>query len=121
MNPCTLCSSTNVVTYISSRDIQTQTDLLKCRDCGLVFFESGHSQKSDDSYWNRKGHAELYEDTAVRAEFENDFRKKMGTIEQLKNKGRLLDVGCGLGHFLCAAREKNWDAHGIEISRPAAA
>jgi 2-polyprenyl-3-methyl-5-hydroxy-6-metoxy-1,4-benzoquinol methylase len=44
---------------------------------------------------------------------------RMRELRDLPN-GRLLDLGCGKGHFLSAARSAGWDAVGIDHSRAAA-
>ena len=40
---------------------------------------------------------------------------------QHPSKGRLLDVGCGIGTFLHLAREQGWEPHGIDPSKSGSA
>lgn len=54
-----------------------------------------------------------------RDQFLADAAEEIGWLNALK-PGRILDVGCGLG-FLLSAIEGNWDRHGCEVSRYAAA
>ncbi|MFQ5904654.1 MAG: class I SAM-dependent methyltransferase [Candidatus Binatia bacterium] len=37
-----------------------------------------------------------------------------------ERKGKLLDIGCGSGHFLSSARSLGWDTYGVEIDPGAA-
>lgn len=37
--------------------------------------------------------------------------------KHLKHKGRLLDIGCAVGHFLETARNNGWGVSGIELSK----
>jgi len=46
------------------------------------------------------------------------FRKKLGLIDKLMGgkKGKLLDIGCALGHFLELAKKESWEVTGLDIS-----
>ena len=49
------------------------------------------------------------------------YRRWLERLEATLGRGRLLDVGAGLGTFLRLARDRGWDAAGVEISGFAAA
>ena len=40
-------------------------------------------------------------------------------FDKYRTTGRLLDIGFGAGTLLNAARQLGWDAHGLEVSKPA--
>jgi len=42
--------------------------------------------------------------------------RRLARIERETGIGSLLDVGCGRGHFLAAARERGWKAVGLDVS-----
>jgi SAM-dependent methyltransferase len=48
------------------------------------------------------------------------FIQRLEQIESMIAPGRVLDVGCALGSFLCLARDRGWQAEGVEVSRFAA-
>lgn len=91
--------------------------LVRCRHCGLVYVNpwiDEHSYQGDEQ-------AALFEAyRARREEFVRIFRDLLGRVEAQKRSGRLLDVGCGAGQLIEVARERGWDATGIEPSQAAA-
>lgn len=49
-----------------------------------------------------------------------NVKHKRRTIEKIKFKGSLLDIGCGTGEFLKEMQEHGWETAGIEKDRDAA-
>jgi len=47
--------------------------------------------------------------------------KRCRVITKRKRPGRILDVGCGVGHFLNGMKLRGWQALGTEVSKEAAA
>lgn len=88
--------------------------VLRCKNCGHVF--STHPGEKDYSgYWGQgvtETEAFLWWDKAHRKVFESFCRKFI-----LGKKGKLLDVGCGLGYFVKKVSQfPGWEVFGYEIS-----
>jgi 2-polyprenyl-3-methyl-5-hydroxy-6-metoxy-1,4-benzoquinol methylase len=87
--------------------------IVRCQTCGLLYPQPRPEPRDlshyrdADAYFRREDHT-----VAVAAHVE--------TLRQaarvLGATGRLLDIGCGLGESLVAARESGWEARGIEPS-----
>ena len=89
----------------------------RCLDCGHAYSSFRQDQDYDgyfgyepiesDSFWFKEAHKEMYED--------------FGRLFLEKRRGRLLDVGCGMGYFLkFMEKYPEWEAFGCEISGSAA-
>ncbi|HQU85466.1 MAG TPA: methyltransferase domain-containing protein [Pyrinomonadaceae bacterium] len=89
--------------------------VFRCLDCRSVYTE----KMSDDveSY----DYSEYYEESNLTVpEFvRQSLRNTISTFEKYRQNGRFLDVGCGAGILLETAREKGWQAEGMEVSEPA--
>jgi len=48
------------------------------------------------------------------------LRERLARLEALQGKGRIVDVGCAMGHFVAYAQSQGWDAIGVEPSAWAA-
>jgi len=49
------------------------------------------------------------------------FARKLDDLQRYKDAGRLLDVGCGAGFFLDAARDRGYHVSGLDLSSVPAA
>lgn len=90
--------------------------LFRCRKCGAVFLGSvwGANQVSEYYRGYYKTRAIEYDPLT-----ENRYHAILDRLEQLRPVGRLLDVGCGTGHFLSVAEARGWQAVGLEVSKSA--
>ncbi len=49
----------------------------------------------------------------------NRYRELLNQFKRYKKSGNILDVGCGMGHFLEVAREMGWNVYGTEFTQEA--
>jgi 2-polyprenyl-3-methyl-5-hydroxy-6-metoxy-1,4-benzoquinol methylase len=117
---CPVCASG---VPISSHFKNGADRIRKCPTCSVGFVYprlSGPellSQYSQD-YFQEKGYDKLQESGYVNLQA---WRAKMATclgrVNRLRGAktGLLLDVGCGKGWFLEAARERGWQVQGVEL------
>ena len=92
-------------------------EVLRCPGCGHVF-SSWDADPDYEGYWGEQVRkpGEAFWREAHGAMYEDFFR-----LLVREPKGRLLDVGCGLGFFVREMQQRfpAWESHGYEIS-PAA-
>ena len=120
---CIFCPEGALEVLIERAAMPTGICALRCTRCGLVFLESraseGERDPNEDTYWH-DAQSEVYLDGGVEAEFREEFAQRLESLATLEKPGRVLDVGCGIGHFLQAASERGWEVEGLAISEGAA-
>ena len=94
--------------------------VVKCRPCGLVYVSPRAVAAPDADYaggsygFSRSHLADMGVDGRPHPErVLDELGKSSGS--------RLLDIGCGTGTFLLAARRRGWEVSGVELSPYAAA
>ena len=90
--------------------------IYKCNNCGLICV---YPQPTQDELINLYSQSYFDDNYAAISEARlKIFRDRLDRInKQYENKGRLLDIGCGIGLFLKVAQENGWNAVGIEPSK----
>jgi 2-polyprenyl-3-methyl-5-hydroxy-6-metoxy-1,4-benzoquinol methylase len=120
---CELCGATD----IHPRFDLAAFDVLKCRQCNLVFLSTPLDRPQIEAmyageYYQRR-HDYYFQNPVFDAAVENtgthikNFHYGLSLIEDYAPAGRLLDVGCAIGIFLSLARERGWEVHGVDISK----
>lgn len=85
--------------------------LARCRDCGLVMASSAAAPVDAGD-----GNAPDGESRDARVD-----RRRAAAITRLIASGRILEVGCGEGHFLSALDPSRYEVVGVERAAPTAA
>ena len=92
----------------------------ECETCGLIYINPRLRQDEVESFFED----EYYGLDRKKVEFSTRlryFEEKIRSMESLKQKGRVLDIGCGPGHFLEMCRRAGWQPVGVELSAQACA
>ena len=109
---CELCRSSQLQVIEAQSPPQR---VLRCDQCGLVFVHPHPHKKALRQHYD-EGYYSAWMNS------QRCWRRRMWTnrlrkIEHWKSCGKLLDIGCGEGHFLKVAKAKGWEICGTEISQ----
>ena len=134
--PCLLCGEPTRLLYPSNvpRDapiargelactspyLAVHDDIYFCRDCGLARSRPPVNLEDIEDLYRDVEDPEYF---ASELERRDSFRAALARLESLGprgSRGRLLEIGSSVGLFLDEARQRGWDAFGIEPSRWAA-
>jgi len=112
-SPCHLCGSRR----LSHRFIAARSGRLvvRCNRCGLLFYRPQPSAAEAAALYSADYFAREYPDTSSE-EQRRLAHARLQRIESEVGTGRLLDVGCGRGYFLQVARQRGWDAVGLDVA-----
>lgn len=105
---CPLCHSTELGTL---GDAYAHAYLVQCQKCSLVFGERIPTLEE------LSAHYDTYpRNTAISPLTIKRYEELLGQFEPYRRTNRLLDVGCGDGHFLEVAKRKGWEVYGTEYT-----
>jgi 2-polyprenyl-3-methyl-5-hydroxy-6-metoxy-1,4-benzoquinol methylase len=127
---CPLCHSGDITEYLQTADhflTGEKFSLVKCSRCGFLFTQDHPETEETGKYYESSGYIS-HNDSAegisafiyrVAREFMLKRKKKLICNSSGLNKGSLLDIGSGTGHFLSVMKKGGWQVKGIEINEKA--
>ena len=129
-NKCPWCGSDKAQINLWLKDeFLTKEDfhICECLSCGLLYTmprpnkdKIGAYYKSEEYYShqeNKKGFIPKVYEAVKKVNLKYKYKLATNGI----TKGKLLDIGCGVGDFLHTAEEHGWDCTGVEPSEDAKA
>ena len=108
---CHACGESRCKPFIREPDHQ----VVSCVRCGLYYVNPVPTAAE----LRKRVHesAAYTEDQLLKRDF---FRRRaerlLHNVEKLRSPGRLLDIGCAIGTELSVAKERGWNATGIELA-----
>jgi SAM-dependent methyltransferase len=118
---CKCCGSNkNKHLFARSDELLGKHEVIQCRNCGLIYADPIPALDFLRNHYNEHFFTKKFDFVESGIIWENFYNLNMVNIEKFKTKGKLLEVGCGLGHFLNAAKKRSWETYGVELSEFAA-
>jgi 2-polyprenyl-3-methyl-5-hydroxy-6-metoxy-1,4-benzoquinol methylase len=124
---CPVCQNSDISHYLECPDhflTKEVFNIYKCNKCGFLFThehpgeaDAGKYYESDD-YISHSNTSRSITEKAYQIVRQFMLRRKVRLIKRFTglSQGRLLDIGCGTGHFLYAMKQDGWEVEGIEKS-----
>ena len=108
---CAACGSSEA----QSLGVKHQLEIVTCLRCGTVYTPYSPWYSSEfyyQSYYEKDG-------LAAPAFVQTRLEEITAEFAPYRKTNRLLDIGCGAGSLLLAARKNGWDAQGLDVSQNA--
>lgn len=109
--PCVVCGAGDRVPEL---ELDGGWRILRCASCSLRTLDPEPAQEQLVEVFDD---GSIYEGAfSLREDILAQHAKTLASLERRAKPGRLLDVGCGPGFFLEAARSRGWNAIGVDPS-----
>ncbi len=108
---CLLCGSSE---FHSLGKEYEHAYLVKCSSCGLVFGKRIPTEAELQLHY-----AKYTRDNSISPITIKRYEELLDQFEPYRKLNRILDIGCGDGHFLAVAKRKGWEVFGTEYTNEA--
>lgn len=123
LDRCPVCHSDKINHIITAKDFLVSSEefpISGCQECGLRFTNPRPDDSQLARYYDSNEYISHSDEgstlVGILYKIARTFtlRRKRKLIEKLSKNKRLLDVGCGTGHFLNYCQEYGWLINGVE-------
>ena len=123
LTKCPLCRSKDIKNLIICEDHLVSGEsfaINECLNCTFKFTNPRPKNEElpkyykSDHYISHTNKANSFRHLIYKTVRNYTLNRKVGLINSLSKKGRILDVGCGTGEFLNTCSKSNWEIQGIE-------
>jgi SAM-dependent methyltransferase len=128
---CPVCGSPDSTLKFKAKDYTVSNEMfhiVTCDSCRLIYTNPRPAANEAGPYYHATAyisHSDTNEgivNKLYHAVRKITLQSKTNWIEpEKKGNKELLDIGCGNGHFLAAAKEKGWNINGVELDPETAA
>lgn len=128
MTKCPVCTSKKFHQWYTLERMGKTFSVVRCENCTLAYQHPMPNKTDieamyDEEYFEGKGFDTTvnYVKEALQEGIKHQFNHlRLEQFEKMCEGRKILDVGCAMGTFLKAAKERKWDVHGVEFSSAAA-
>jgi 2-polyprenyl-3-methyl-5-hydroxy-6-metoxy-1,4-benzoquinol methylase len=85
--------------------------LSQCKNCSFVFADRIPTLEELIAHYNTYGRNDYLSPITVKR-----YHEILDFLEPFRQTNNLIDVGCGIGHFLTVAKERGWNVYGTEFT-----
>jgi len=109
---CALCGSEDSKLFLDAK----QRTVVECNGCSLRALNPMPTLADMVDINKETVHPFFNACVEDEESYRNYFEPKLDDLQRVAPSGRLLDVGCGAGFFLDAARGRGYDVQGVDLS-----
>jgi 2-polyprenyl-3-methyl-5-hydroxy-6-metoxy-1,4-benzoquinol methylase len=109
---CIVCDSQNIRDHLVDHCGIT---ISRCHQCGFQFMNPQYSDKYLTEFYAQYLDDDDYDYWHEPLMIRHDFY--LSLVEKHIKPGKVLDIGCGYGHLMEAARKRGWSIHGYDVDQ----
>ena len=123
LDHCPVCHNHNINHVLTAEDFlvtREKFQIYSCQNCGLRFTNPRPNDDQlagyydSDEYISHSNEGSSLINGLYKIARTFTLRRKRKLIESLSQSKRLLDVGCGTGHFIDYCQQHGWQVDGVE-------